>query len=168
MNNDSENFDNKIPKKLIYLSFVIGILVDFIPFSGSLFYWFPEFSALLLMYWLINRPQNISVGSAFILGLLIDIGTAAPLGEHALAYIFSAYLIIYNRRQIVLYNYGIQAIVVFTALMCNEVILNLVRLKFTHHFNGWTTFLAPLIGALLWPLLNKIMVSILIFYYLRR
>ncbi|MCG7659685.1 rod shape-determining protein MreD [Neisseriaceae bacterium CCUG 44465] len=166
--NESETFYHKIPKKLIYISFILAILVDFIPLSGSLFYWLPEFTALILMYWAINRPQNVGIGTAFILGLLIDIGIAAPLGEHALAYIFSLYLVIHNRRQIVLYNYGIQAIVVFAALMCSEIILTLIRLHFTHHFNGWTTFLAPFVGALLWPLLNKIMVSILNFYYLRR
>ncbi|MDK4680332.1 rod shape-determining protein MreD [Kingella negevensis] len=166
--NESEAFYNKIPKKLIYISFFLAFFVDFIPLSGSLFFWLPEFTALILMYWIINRPQNVGIGTAFILGLLLDIGTSAPLGEHALAYIFSAYIIVHNRRQIVLYNYGIQAIVVFTALMCNEMILSLIRWRVSHHFLGWLEFVAPFVGAWLWPLLNKVMVSILNFRYLRR
>ena len=165
---ESETFYSKIPKKLIYISFALTILLDFIPLSGSLFYWLPEFTALMLMYWIINRPQNVNIGTAFLLGLLVDIGTAAPLGQHSLAYMFSAYLVIRNRRQVVLYHYGIQAIVIFAALMCSEIILMLIRWRFTHHFNGWTTLLAPIVGALLWPLLNKIMVSVLNFHYLRR
>lgn len=165
---ESENFYSRIPKHLIYISFVFAMLIDFIPLSSSLFYWLPEFTAMMLMYWLINRPQSVDIGTAFVLGLLADIGTAAPLGQHALAYMFSAYLIIRNRRQIVLYNYGMQAIIVFAALLCNEIILTLVRLRVTHHFSGWLVFLSPFIGALLWPLLNKVMVSILNFRYLRR
>ena len=165
---ETENFYSRIPKRLIYLSFAVAILLDFIPFSGGLFYWLPEFTAMMLMYWLINRPQNVDIGTAFILGLLLDVGTAAPLGEHALAYILSAFMIVSNRRQVVLYNYGMQSIVVFTALMCNEIVLTLVRLRVTHHFGGWIFFLSPVVGALLWSLLNKIMVSILNFYYLRQ
>lgn len=163
-----DNFYSRIPLRLIYLSFSVAMLIDFVPLSGSLFYWLPEFTAMMLYYWLINRPQNVSIGTAFVLGILVDIGTASLLGQHALAYIFSAYLIIRNQRQLALYNYGMQAVVVSVALMINEIILLVIRLRFDGHFPGWLVFLSPFIGALLWPLLNKMMVSILNFRQLRR
>ena len=81
----NENFYSRIPLKLIIISFIVPLILDFIPFSGSIFYWLPEFTALMLYYWLINRPQNVGIGTAFVLGLLVDSGTASPLGEHALA-----------------------------------------------------------------------------------
>ena len=165
---ESETLYSKIPKRLIYISFFLAILIDFIPLSGSLFHWLPEFTALMLMYWIINRPQNVGIGIAFLLGLLMDIGTNAALGGHALAYIVAAYLVIQNRRQIVLYHYGIQAVVIFATLLCSEIILTIIRWRYTHHFYGWTVFLSPVVGALLWPLLNKIMVSILNFLNSRR
>ena len=146
---ESETLYSKIPKRLIYISFLLAILIDFIPLSGSLFHWLPEFTALMLMYWIINRPQNVDIGTAFILGLLMDIG-------------------IQSRRQIVLYHYGVQAVVIFAALLCSEMILTVVRWRYTHHFYGWTVFLSPVVGALLWPLLNKIMVSLLNFLNSRR
>ena len=114
---ESETLYSKIPKRLIYISFLLAILIDFIPLSGSLFHWLPEFTALMLMYWIINRPQNVGIGIAFLLGLLMDIGTNAALGGHALAYIVAAYLVIQNRRQIVLYHYGVQPVVIFAALL---------------------------------------------------
>ncbi|RKW30919.1 MAG: rod shape-determining protein MreD, partial [Kingella sp. (in: b-proteobacteria)] len=42
---ESETLYSKIPKRLIYISFLITILIDFIPLSGSLFHWLPEFTA---------------------------------------------------------------------------------------------------------------------------
>ena len=153
---ESETLYSKIQKRLIYISFLLAILIDFIPLSGSLFHWLPEFTALMLMYWIINRPQNV------------DIGTNASLGGHALAYVIAAYIVIQNRRQIVLYHYGVQAVVIFAALLCSEMILTVVRWRYTHHFYGWTVFLSPVVGALLWPLLNKIMVSLLNFLNSRR
>lgn len=166
--NNTENFYNRTPKRMILVSFLLAMLLDFIPLSGDLFHWLPEFTALILFFWVINRPQNISIGTAFLIGLLVDIGTAAPLGQHALAYMFSSYLLIRNLRQITLYNYGIQAVSVGIALLTSEIVLTLIRLRFDRQFNGWLAFLSPFIGALLWPLLNKIMVSVQNFRPLRR
>lgn len=163
-----ESSYHRIPLRLIYISFLIVMMLDFIPFSGSLFYWLPEFTAMMLYYWLINRPQSVGIGTAFVLGLLLDIGTASPLGQHALAYIVSAYLIIHYRRQLAIQNYGLQAVMVAVALFLSELILVGIRLRVDQRFVGWLTFLSPFIGALLWPMLNKIMVSILNFRYLRR
>lgn len=165
---NKDNFYNRVPKRLIYISFLVMMLIDFIPLPVSSFYWLPEFTAMMLYYWLINRPQSVDIGTAFILGVLVDIGTASLLGQHALAYIFSSYVIIRARRQIILYNYGAQAILVAVALMVNESILAGVRWRFEYQFSGWLLFLSPLIGALLWPLLNKVMVTILNFRQLRR
>lgn len=166
--NVTDTFHNRPPRRLMAASFLLAMLFDFIPLSGELFRWLPELTALILFYWMINRPQNVSIGTAFAVGLLVDVGTAAPLGQHALAYMFSGYLIIRNLRQITLYSYGIQAVAVGFALMAGEIVLVLIRLRFDHRFSGWLTFLAPFTGALLWPLLNKIMVSIQNFRTVRR
>lgn len=163
-----EDFYGKIPKRLIAATFVAAMLLDFIPLPGDLFEWLPQFSALTLIYWLIHRPQHVGIGVAFVLGILVDVGSAAPLGQHALAYMLLSYLIIYNHRQIILYNYGVQAVVVLLALLCNELVLMLVRLFYDHRFSGWWSWLSPFVGALLWPMLNKLMVSVLNFRRLRR
>ncbi len=59
-----------------------------------------------------------------------------------------------------LYDYGQQAVVVAIALMSSEVVQVLVRLRYDHRFSGWLVFLSPFLGALLWPILNKVMVSL--------
>lgn len=155
---DDDDFSRRIPGKLIACSFVAAMVADFIPFSGSL-YWLPEFTALVLMYWLINRPRHIGIGTAFGVGLLADIGRVAPLGGHSLAYSICAYLILTNHRQFGVQNYGFQAVVVLLALFCNEAVLTLIRWLAERRLPDWTVLLAPAIGALLWPLLNKIMLA---------
>ena len=44
--------------------------------------------------------------------------------------------------------------------MSSEVVQVLVRLRYDHRFSGWLVFLSPFLGALLWPILNKVMVSL--------
>ena len=76
---DFEDFHNRISKRLIAATFAVAMLLDFMPFSSDGFFWLPEFTALMLLYWAINRPQSVGVGTAFVVGMLTDIGTAAPL-----------------------------------------------------------------------------------------
>lgn len=145
-----------VPLKRVCWSFVLCMVADFIPFTEPL-YWLPEWSALMLMYWLIHNPRRIGLGAAFVLGLLVDIGTVSPLGSHSLAYCLSSYWLMRHRRQFTLQNYGFQALAVAVALAGNEAVLALVRWLTEHRFAGWQIFYASLSAALLWPVLNKIM-----------
>ena len=99
---DFEDFHNRISKRLIAATFAVAMLLDFMPFSSDGFFWLPEFTALMLLYWAINRPQSVGVGTAFVVGMLTDIGTAAPLGQHALSYMLITFLMQQRQRQIIL------------------------------------------------------------------
>lgn len=64
----------------------MAILLDFMPFPFDVFFWLPELTALALLYWVMYLPNRIGMGTAFLIGLLVDVGTAASLGLHALSY----------------------------------------------------------------------------------
>ncbi len=155
------DFYNRIPKGLITWTFVIALLIDLIPFPFDSYAWLPECTALVLLYWVINRPYTVGIVAAFICGIMLDIGITSLLGLHALSYMFMAFFVQKYQRYIVLQSYGFQAVAVFIALMANEIFLMSARLIYTHRLTGWLGLLAPLIGALLWPMLNKIMLYVL-------
>ena len=98
---------------------------------------------------------------SFIVGLLIDIGTTFSLGGHALAYVLAAYIIIINHRQFGVQNYGFQAVLVLISLLLSELVLMIIQFIDSHRFVGWATFIAPLVGAILWLPLSKLMNSLL-------
>ncbi|WP_274572408.1 rod shape-determining protein MreD [Neisseria leonii] len=158
---DFEDFYGRIPKSLIIGSLAFAMLLDFIPLPQDLFFWLPDLTALVLLYWAINRPRTIGIGTAFVCGLLIDAGTAAPLGMHALAYMAMIFVTQQYQRQIRLHSYDFQAVSVLAALAGSQAVLMLVRLFDSHRLGGWLNFTGALTGALLWPLLNKIMLLIL-------
>lgn len=158
---DFEDFHNRVPKRIIISGFVLAILLDFMPFPFETFFWLPEFSALVLLYWALHKPQTVGVGTAFTVGLLVDAGTAAPLGQHALSYMLAVFAIQQRQRQIILHSYGVQAVAVCGALLCNQAVLTLIRLMHDHRFSDWKGFTAPFVGALLWPLLSKVMLGLL-------
>lgn len=155
-----KDFYIRIPKKLIFISFVLALMVDFVPVSGSL-YWLPDITLLILIYWLATCPQYINLGMAFVAGLLVDIGTNGLLGSHALAYLLAAYPIIINHRQFGMQNYGFQAVLVFLAVSLAEVVLVLVAWLGVNKLPDLWVLVAPVLGAVLWLVINKLLTSVI-------
>ena len=59
----------------------------------------PDFVALIILYWCINQPQRAGISIAFSMGLLMDIGNASTFGQHALAYSIMAFVaLVFHRR----------------------------------------------------------------------
>ncbi|ORF00239.1 rod shape-determining protein MreD [Snodgrassella alvi] len=144
-------------KRLIVLSLVIALFLDLIPFPQPLAGCLPAFTAMMTLYWSLHRPQNIGIGMAFVLGLLLDVGIGTPFGQHALGLMAAVYLIEQNRHQMLGYSYAYQALTIFGCLMLMTLILVVVHFFSTHQFSGWNLFVSPFISALLWPLLSKFM-----------
>lgn len=152
-----DNLHRHIRTRYLLLSLAAALLLDFIPFPPAIATWLPEWTALMTLYWALYRPQNIGIGAAFIIGLLFDIGTATPLGLHALGFMTAVYLIQQNHNQILIYSYGLQSLVILGALLLINLIAVIIHLFASHQFVGWPIFLPSFISALLWPLLNKLM-----------
>jgi len=46
----------------------------------------PDMLALVLAFWCIHEPRKMGIGTAWILGLILDAGNGTLLGQHAFAY----------------------------------------------------------------------------------
>lgn len=146
--------------RLIYLSLAVGLILAMIPLSLSTLRWVPDILSMLLLYWAINLPHKVNLFTAFFCGLLVDLLTGVPFGQHALAYSISTYLVLFRQPRLVMFNLGIQSAIVGALLLLNLLIMTLVRLSLGAAFAGWGIYLSPLIGALLWPMLDKLMVAL--------
>jgi rod shape-determining protein MreD len=117
----------------------------------------PDCLALVLLYWCIKEPRFVSVGVAWTMGLLMDVGDATLLGQHALAYAVLAYAAEYFRRRVLRFPLWQQALQVAVLLaLCAGLVL-LVRVVGGAPPPSWSYALAPLSGALLWPVVSVIL-----------
>ena len=146
-----------VKRRFIFMTLLLAVLVEMIPLPHGSTRWLPDFISLVLLYWLINQPRRVNVGVAFLMGLVADIATAGMLGQHALAYSATAYLALSRQRQLVMFNLGQQALAVLGLMLCNQSIMVVARMLSGSAFVGWSYFLPPVIGALLWPLLTKLL-----------
>ena len=99
------------------------------------------------------------MGLAFAIGLIVDAATAATLGLHALSYVVMTYFIL-SRRQIILYGHIMQLAAVLAALLLNQAVLTVARLFLNHQVITLQGFVAPFVGALLWPILSQLMLIV--------
>jgi rod shape-determining protein MreD len=112
----------------------------------------PDFVALVLVFWAIYQPRKVGIGTAFFLGLLMDVHDSTLLGENALAYTLLSYFAIMVHRRVLWFPQWTQAMHVFPLLVMAQAVQLAVRFVVTGRFPGWLFFLESAVAALLWPL----------------
>jgi len=141
----------------VVLTLVLALFANLLPLSGTALALRPDFLALVLLYWCIQEPRFVSVGTAWCVGLVMDVGDATLFGQHALAYAVLAYAAEYFRRRVLRFPLWQQAAQVAVLLALCAGLVVLVRVVGGAPLPRWTYAVPPLSGALLWPLVTVIL-----------
>jgi len=76
----------------VILTFMIGLMLTIMPLPGSADAFRPDWLALLVIFWTMQLPRTWSVGTAWIVGIVLDVSQGTLLGQHALALCFVAFI----------------------------------------------------------------------------
>ena len=147
-------------RNFIIISCLIALILSVFPWNTTYLFWLPDWIGMVLLFWILNRPSSVQLGIVFFVGIIIDILCASTLGFHALAYLCAAFFILQHRQRIIIYDFGMQAIMIGIALLISRVAMAISWALIMHKFIGWHFFVPPITAALLWPLLNKLMFKI--------
>jgi rod shape-determining protein MreD len=140
------------PSKLksLYLSLILAFVFLLLPWSGFALKIRPDFVLLVIIFWLIRAPNLCNVGTAWFLGLFVDLATGGIFGQYALAYTITAFFAITYQRRLVLFNHTQQLFYVFLLLMISQIVLLILKTFSGADSLGWGYFLPSLSGILLW------------------
>lgn len=69
----------------IILSLIVGLMLTIMPLPGAIDAFRPDWLALLVIYWAMQLPRTWGVGSAWVIGIVLDVSQGTLLGQHALA-----------------------------------------------------------------------------------
>jgi len=134
-------------------SFLLAFLAASIPLPGWVGWFWPDWVAMVLIYWCLALPYRIGIGTGWLVGLLVDVGRGALLGQHALAFATLAYLTLQTHRRIRVLAPWQQAFSVLVFLLIEQVLVFWISGVIGYPpRDGW--YLAPAVGGMIgWPLL---------------
>lgn len=139
----------------VYLSLLVALGLSYIPTGRTP--GLPDWVAVVLAFWCVREPLRVGMGSAFVFGVLVDIGHGAAMGQFALAYVVLAYLASSVSRRVLWFGVPQQALHVLPLLLLSQLIMVVVRMAGGAEFPGWWYFLSSFSGALLWMPLSVVL-----------
>lgn len=133
----------------IAFSLIIAFVLNILPWGS--WSWVPDFMALTLVFWSIYQPRRVGVGTAFLMGLVMDVHGAALLGQNALAYTLLSYFAITIHRRVLWFSPSAQSLYVLPLLVLMQVVQVMVQLAVSGKLPDWTYFIQSFVAIALWP-----------------
>lgn len=135
---------------LLPASLVAALVLGLLPLPGWLQPFRPYWLALVLAYWLIEAPERVGLGVAFLMGLVADLAFGSLLGEQALRLTVMAFIVQRFRAQLRFFPVSQQALAIAGLLLNDRVISAAVHLAMGEPMLPPAFWWAPLVGMLLW------------------
>jgi len=145
--------DERIRRLPMALSALVALALTVVPLPSALDVLRPDFLVLVVFYWSIESPRAGGLGLAFFAGLALDVINGVVLGQHALALTLMAAWATHLRLRLRVFSVLSQSLTIFALLTGYQFILFWVDGATGNPVTSFSRWLAPVIGALLWPLL---------------
>jgi rod shape-determining protein MreD len=149
--------DTRIRRMPMALSALVALALAILPLPAVLDAFRPDFLVLVVLYWCIESPRAGGLSLAFFAGLALDVIQGVVLGQHALALTLMGAWATHLRLRIRVFSMLSQCLVVFMLLTGYQFIVFWVDGATGNPVTNFSRWLAPIIGALLWPVLISVM-----------
>lgn len=136
---------------LFWLSTAAALLFALIPGPDWFIAMKPLMLALVLVYFAMEQPEHVHVGTAFLIGLIADLLSGSLLGEQALRCAVLVYLVLRFRQRLRFFPLTQQTAAVLGLLVNDRVIALWIQLMAGFQLPGGVQWLNLLSTTLLWP-----------------
>jgi rod shape-determining protein MreD len=145
--------DSRTRRMPMMLSALVALALAILPLPGAIDAFRPDFLVLVVFYWSIESPRAGGLALAFFSGLALDVIQGVVLGQHALALTLMAAWATHLRLRLRVFSVLSQCLTIFALLTGYQFILFWVDGATGNPVTNFSRWLAPVIGALIWPLM---------------
>ena len=135
------------------LSALVALALSVVPLPAPVDAFRPDFLVLVVFYWSIESPRAGGLALAFASGLALDVTRGVVLGQHALALTLMAAWATHLRLRLRVFSVLSQSLTIFALLTGYQFVLFWIDGATGNPVTTFSRWLAPVIGAFLWPLL---------------
>ena len=132
---------------------VFALLSMLVPLPGVLEPFKPYWPALFLLYWSLESEDRVTLGLAFMVGLVADLLNGMVLGEQALRLCALVFIALRFRSRLRFFPMWQQALAVLALLLNDRILLLVVRMLAGASLPPASWWISPFVGAALWPFL---------------
>ncbi len=136
---------------LIFLTVMAAAMLSMLPLPEVFAPFKPYWVAMVLIYWSLETRGIISLGLAFLIGLVLDILSGSLIGLHALSLVVMVFLVQRFRFRLRFFPPWQQALSVLALLVNDRIILIWIIVLLGEPLPTWKYWLPPLVGMALWP-----------------
>lgn len=141
----------------IPVTIIFAFLLTLLPMPGWAVWLRPAWVLMVLIYWTMANPEQVNVGVAWIVGILLDVLQGTLLGEHALALTVVIYLVARMVSRLRMYPLIQQGFSVFLLVLVYQFILFCIQGFLGSLPQSWLYWSSSLTSMLLWPWVFSIM-----------
>jgi rod shape-determining protein MreD len=145
--------ETRIRRIPMAISALVALALAVLPLPTVLEMFRPDFLVLVVFYWCIESPRAGGLTLAFVAGLALDVTQGVVLGQHALALTLMGAWATHLRLRIRVFSVLSQCLTIFALLTGYQFVLFWVDGATGNPVTNFGRWLAPVIGALLWPVL---------------
>jgi len=136
---------------IVLATFLVGMVLSQMPLPDLLVWARPEWVVLILIYWVMALPHRIGLGSAFLLGVLLDVVRGSVLGLSALSMTLIAFFVLILYKRLRMFPLWQQSLMVLVLVGINQLLFHWMQ-SITGTTGDSLLFLLPsLVSALVWP-----------------
>lgn len=135
----------------LLLVLVVAMLLTLLPLPDALNPYRPYWVGLVLVYWALEIREMVSLGMAFVIGLVLDVLTGSLMGMNALSLVVLIYLVQRFRPRLRFFPPWQQALSVFGLLANDRVIRLWIASLMGEPMPTWHYWMSPLTGIIIWP-----------------
>lgn len=134
-----------------------AVLLTLLPMPSWTIWLRPAWVLMVLIYWTIKTPHRVNIGTAWIMGFVLDVLTGTMLGEHALALTFVIYWV--SRAHLRINNYPLpqQAVCISFFVWVYQLIIFSIQGFIGELPASNLYWLSSVTSMLLWPWLYVLM-----------
>ena len=129
----------------------VGLMLSIMPLPDSIAVFRPDWLALLAIFWAMQLPRTWSVGTAWIVGIILDVSYGTLLGQHALALCVIVFITVRFHLLMRVFPLSQLTATVFALLALYQFLLFWIN-GVASVSAAAATYWAPVItGTLIWP-----------------
>lgn len=143
--------------KMITLTIIIALLLSQLPLPSFIAPFQPEWVILVLIYWAMALPERVGVGLAWFIGLLVDVLRDTLLGQYALAFALTIFIVLRIYQRIRNFPLRQQMISIFILMLIHSALVVWIKALSGTSANISMIITPAVLSSLFWPLVYFIL-----------